>query len=424
MRHRERVDELAAHPRPRRQPCVELDAVAGLQYRVLEDCRAALRAGPSAPMRSRNSTGAVRWLSPRQTSRCTSPRLYFGPSTRMPTCARSGSTSAGPSRTRARRGRTDPRRKGANRARQQDAVVAPRPPSAPRTSTVSRTARRSRRTRSSSDAVRGHARDERGLRARAPPPPTDPRAPLPPVRPPRRRSSRSSAASEYAVARDRTESSSRSTSTRSRRSTPRRSPYRSCSRSATRSQSAASPTSSDGGTRPHTSCRTRWRPSSASTSAPRRLRSTRTSAPFSRATSVHSGACAGAGLPEPLVMRSSGGLATLEEGAHAAFALLSGPAAGPGAARLAALAGFENALVRHGRHLDRCLRDRRRRGAARARAPGRRSPDPSADPRRAHRRRGRGPSSGWTRAARFAWARERGAIRGLPATGGAECTRR
>jgi len=57
-------------------------------------------------------------------------------------------------------------------------------------------------------------------------------------------------------------------------------------------------------------------------------------------------ACAGAELPEPLVMRSSGGLATLDEAAaHAAFALLSGPAAGVvGAARLAALAGFENAL--------------------------------------------------------------------------------
>ena len=59
------------------------------------------------------------------------------------------------------------------------------------------------------------------------------------------------------------------------------------------------------------------------------------------------GACTGAGLPAPLVMRSSGGLATLEEAAtHAAFALLSGPAAGVvGAARLAALAGFENALA-------------------------------------------------------------------------------
>jgi N-methylhydantoinase A len=57
-------------------------------------------------------------------------------------------------------------------------------------------------------------------------------------------------------------------------------------------------------------------------------------------------ACADAQLPAPLVMRSSGGLATLAEAAsHAAFALLSGPAAGVvGAARLSALAGFENAL--------------------------------------------------------------------------------
>ncbi|MEX2613348.1 MAG: hydantoinase/oxoprolinase family protein, partial [Gaiellaceae bacterium] len=57
-------------------------------------------------------------------------------------------------------------------------------------------------------------------------------------------------------------------------------------------------------------------------------------------------ACRMAGLPSPLVMRSSGGLATLDEAAeHAAFALLSGPAAGViGAARIASLAGFENAL--------------------------------------------------------------------------------
>ena len=56
--------------------------------------------------------------------------------------------------------------------------------------------------------------------------------------------------------------------------------------------------------------------------------------------------CANAGLPAPLVMRSSGGVATLDEAAaHAAFALLSGPAAGViGAARIAALAGFDNAL--------------------------------------------------------------------------------
>jgi N-methylhydantoinase A len=60
-----------------------------------------------------------------------------------------------------------------------------------------------------------------------------------------------------------------------------------------------------------------------------------------------SAACGEEGLREPLVMRSSGGLATLEEAArHAAFALLSGPAAGVvGASRIAALAGFENALA-------------------------------------------------------------------------------
>ncbi len=57
--------------------------------------------------------------------------------------------------------------------------------------------------------------------------------------------------------------------------------------------------------------------------------------------------CAEAGLPEPLVMRSSGGVAPLEEAAaHAARALLSGPAAGVvGASRLARLAGIENAIA-------------------------------------------------------------------------------
>jgi N-methylhydantoinase A len=52
------------------------------------------------------------------------------------------------------------------------------------------------------------------------------------------------------------------------------------------------------------------------------------------------------GLPEPLVMRSSGGVATIAEAAaHPAWALVSGPAAGAvGAARVAELAGFENAI--------------------------------------------------------------------------------
>ena len=66
----------------------------------------------------------------------------------------------------------------------------------------------------------------------------------------------------------------------------------------------------------------------------------------SRYLSALGAAAEGAGLPRPLVMRSSGGAATLEEAAaHPAWALLSGPAAGVvGAARAARLAGFENAI--------------------------------------------------------------------------------
>ena len=56
--------------------------------------------------------------------------------------------------------------------------------------------------------------------------------------------------------------------------------------------------------------------------------------------------CAEARLPAPLVMRSSGGVASLEEAAaHPAAVLVSGPAAGAvGAALVARLAGFENAI--------------------------------------------------------------------------------
>jgi N-methylhydantoinase A len=58
-------------------------------------------------------------------------------------------------------------------------------------------------------------------------------------------------------------------------------------------------------------------------------------------------ACNAAGLPEPLVMRSSGGVATPAEAAeHPATILVSGPAAGVvGAARIAALAGIEDAIA-------------------------------------------------------------------------------
>ena len=60
-----------------------------------------------------------------------------------------------------------------------------------------------------------------------------------------------------------------------------------------------------------------------------------------------SAAAASAGLPAPLVMRSSGGVATPAEAAeHPATILVSGPAAGVvGAARLAALANLENAIA-------------------------------------------------------------------------------
>jgi len=57
-------------------------------------------------------------------------------------------------------------------------------------------------------------------------------------------------------------------------------------------------------------------------------------------------AAAAAGLPEPLVMRSSGGMTTVAEAAaHPAMLLVSGPAGGAvGAGALARLAGFENAI--------------------------------------------------------------------------------
>ena len=58
------------------------------------------------------------------------------------------------------------------------------------------------------------------------------------------------------------------------------------------------------------------------------------------------GRCEEAGLPEPLVMRSSGGVATIGEGAaHPSWILVSGPAGGVvGAGLVARLAGFENAI--------------------------------------------------------------------------------
>ena len=58
------------------------------------------------------------------------------------------------------------------------------------------------------------------------------------------------------------------------------------------------------------------------------------------------GRCVEAGLPEPLVMRSSGGVATVEEAlAHPSWILVSGPAGGVvGASLVAGLAGIDNAI--------------------------------------------------------------------------------
>ena len=59
------------------------------------------------------------------------------------------------------------------------------------------------------------------------------------------------------------------------------------------------------------------------------------------------GACRADSLPAPLVMRSSGGVATIDEAAaHPALILVSGPAGGVTAAeRIAGLAGVENAIA-------------------------------------------------------------------------------
>ena len=195
------------------------------------------------------------------------------------------------------------------------------------------------------------ARRDRGLRARAPPAPPGSRAPLPALRPASRsRSCRSSARSAFAAGSARTASSRRSSSTRCPTwAMPRRSPSACSSPSATPRTSRPSSRSCGGGTRTRTSSpRTSRRPSSASTSARRRRPRTPTSALSSAATCARSRArCEEAGLPVPLIMRSSGGVAPLEEAAaHAARALLSGPAAGVvGASRVARLAGIENALA-------------------------------------------------------------------------------
>ena len=122
-----------------------------------------------------------------------------------------------------------------------------------------------------------------------------------------------------------------------------------CMRTAIRRTSVRLSRSSGADCRARTSSpRTRWRQSSASTSVRRRLRPTPTSARSWRAIcDALADAAVAAGLPAPLVMRSSGGVATPDEAASTRRRSSSpGPAAGVvGAARLAALAGIENAIA-------------------------------------------------------------------------------
>ena len=111
-------------------------------------------------------------------------------------------------------------------------------------------------------------------------------------------------------------------------------------------------------------------------------------------TGATSGGCAPrprrAGLPEPHVMLSSGGVATLEQAAaHPAAMLLSGPAGGAVAARI--VASRAGARLRHGRHELRHVLPRR--GRRRVRADGRparrRAAGAAADGRHPHGQRRR-----------------------------------
>ena len=99
-----------------------------------------------------------------------------------------------------------------------------------------------------------------------------------------------------------------------------------------------------------------------------------------------------AGLPEPAIMQSNGGLIDLEAAAsHASWTVLSGPAGGAaGAAFVARKAGAQNALCLDmgGTSCDVCVVDGRR-GAGAIERRGGRPPTRPADARGPHRRRGR-----------------------------------
>ena len=98
------------------------------------------------------------------------------------------------------------------------------------------------------------------------------------------------------------------------------------------------------------------------------------------------------GLPEPLVMQSSGGVAPAKEAARAgAWSVLSGPAGGAVGAGAAGrpVRQRQRDRARHGRDVVRRLRRRRRGGQAHRLARDRGPGPAAADGRRAHRRRRR-----------------------------------
>ena len=99
-----------------------------------------------------------------------------------------------------------------------------------------------------------------------------------------------------------------------------------------------------------------------------------------------------AGLPEPAIMQSNGGLIDAEAAAgHASWTVLSGPAGGAaGAAFVARQAGARGrAVLRHGRDLVRRVRGRRRQRAGAQQRRDRRPPAGAADARGPHGRRRR-----------------------------------
>ena len=135
-------------------------------------------------------------------------------------------------------------------------------------------------------------------------------------------------------------------------------------------------------------------------------------------------AAAAAGLPQPLVMQSSGGVAPRRgggQGRRLERPLRAGRRRGRRRPAGPRLRRRQRPRLRHGRHLLRRLRGRGRRGAAHRLAPDRRPGDPAADGRRPHGRRRRRldrlARPGRRAAGRAALGRRR--ARARPATGAA-----